>query len=110
MRVSSIRCQPNDHRGLKSWHHERFGIKRINYHVPAYANSLSYLLGGLSLAVQKSDWENFPSNQPPAQEVDLLKKFGLELDDMALALLIWLCTLPLISTLIVPFFGWQRPG
>lgn len=57
--------------------------------------------------VQKSDWENFPSNPPPAQEVDLLKRFGLELDDMALVLLIWLCTLPLISTLIVLFFGWQ---
>ena len=42
-----------------------------------------------------------------AKEVDMLRKFGLELDDMAVAILIWLCTLPLIGILIVPFFGWQ---
>ena len=37
----------------------------------------------------------------------MLKRFGIELDDMAVALLIWLCTLPLIGILIIPFFGWQ---
>jgi len=41
------------------------------------------------------------------KEFDMLKRFGLELDDMAVAILIWLCTLPLIGILIVPFFGWQ---
>lgn len=37
----------------------------------------------------------------------MLKRLGLEMNDMAVALLIWLCTLPLIGILIVPFFGWQ---
>jgi hypothetical protein len=37
----------------------------------------------------------------------MLKRYGLELDDMIVALLIWLCTLPLIGILIVPFLGWQ---
>lgn len=40
-------------------------------------------------------------------EVNMLKRYGLELDDMAVALLIWLCTLPLIGIFIVPFLGWQ---
>lgn len=37
----------------------------------------------------------------------MLKRLGLELDDMTIALLIWLCMLPLIGILIIPFFGWQ---
>jgi hypothetical protein len=37
----------------------------------------------------------------------MLKRYGLELDDMIVALLIWLCILPLIRILIVPFLGWQ---
>lgn len=37
----------------------------------------------------------------------MLKRFGLEPDDMAIALLIWLCSLPLIGILIIPFLGWQ---
>lgn len=35
----------------------------------------------------------------------MLAKFKLELDDMALAVGIWLCTLPLVGLLVVPFFG-----
>lgn len=37
----------------------------------------------------------------------MLKRFGLELDDMAVALIIWLCSLPLIGILIIPLLGWQ---
>lgn len=35
----------------------------------------------------------------------MLAKFKLNLDDMALAVGIWLCTLPLVGLLVVPFFG-----
>lgn len=38
-------------------------------------------------------------------EVDMLEKFKLGMDDMALAIVIWLCTLPLVGLLVVPFFG-----
>lgn len=35
----------------------------------------------------------------------MLEKFKLGMDDMALAIVIWLCTLPLVGLLVVPFFG-----
>jgi uncharacterized membrane protein len=38
-------------------------------------------------------------------EVDMLEKFKSGMDDMALAIIIWLCTLPLVGLLVVPFFG-----
>lgn len=38
-------------------------------------------------------------------EADMLEKFRLGLDDMALTIVIWLCTLPLVGLLVVPFFG-----
>jgi len=38
-------------------------------------------------------------------EVEMLEKFKLGLDDMALAVIIWMCTLPLVGLLVVPFFG-----
>ena len=38
-------------------------------------------------------------------EADMLEKFKSGLDDMALAIGIWLCTLPLVGLLIIPFFG-----
>ena len=41
----------------------------------------------------------------PVTEVVMLKIFGLGMDDMALAIIIWLCTLPLVGLLVVPFFG-----
>ena len=39
------------------------------------------------------------------QEADMLGKFKSGLDDMALAIVIWLCTLPLVGLLVIPFFG-----
>lgn len=35
----------------------------------------------------------------------MFRKFSIHLDDMALALVLWLCTLPLVGLFIVPFFG-----
>jgi hypothetical protein len=35
----------------------------------------------------------------------MFKRFGSHFDDMALAIAIWMCTLPLVSLLIFPFFG-----
>ena len=35
----------------------------------------------------------------------MLGKFKSGLDDMALAIVIWLCTLPLVGLLVIPFFG-----
>ena len=38
-------------------------------------------------------------------EVGMLGKFKSGLDDMAVAIVIWLCTLPLVGLLVIPFFG-----
>lgn len=35
----------------------------------------------------------------------MFEKFKSGLDDMALAFIIWMCTLPLVGLLVVPFFG-----
>ncbi len=35
----------------------------------------------------------------------MLKRFASHFDDMALAILIWMCTLPLVGLLVVPSFG-----
>lgn len=35
----------------------------------------------------------------------MFRKFSFHSDDMALALVLWLCTLPLVGLFIVPFFG-----
>ncbi len=37
----------------------------------------------------------------------MLRTLSRYFDNMALALVLWLCTLPLIGLLIVPFFGLQ---
>ena len=38
-------------------------------------------------------------------EATMFGKFKSGLDDMALAIVIWLCTLPLVGLLVIPFFG-----
>lgn len=35
----------------------------------------------------------------------MLKKLDFQSDTMAVALVIWLCTLPLVAIIVVPFFG-----
>jgi hypothetical protein len=35
----------------------------------------------------------------------MLRRFASYFDDMALAVTIWMCTLPLVGLLVVPFFG-----
>ena len=35
----------------------------------------------------------------------MLRRFANHFDDMALAIVIWMCTLPLVGLLIFPFFG-----
>ena len=37
----------------------------------------------------------------------MFEKFRTGLDNMALAIAIWLCTLPLVGLLVIPFFGPQ---
>ncbi len=39
------------------------------------------------------------------QRYVMLKRFTSHFDDMTLAVVIWLCTLPLVGLLVVPFFG-----
>lgn len=41
----------------------------------------------------------------PRKPTDMLGKFSINLDEMALAVVLWLCTLPLVALFIVPFFG-----
>ena len=35
----------------------------------------------------------------------MFRRFASHFDEMALAIVIWMCTLPLVSLLIFPFFG-----
>jgi len=35
----------------------------------------------------------------------MLRRFASHFDDMALAIIIWMCTLPLMGLLVFPFFG-----
>lgn len=35
----------------------------------------------------------------------MLRRFANNFDNMALAIIIWMCTLPLVGLLVVPFFG-----
>lgn len=35
----------------------------------------------------------------------MLRRFTSHFDDMALVIIIWMCTLPLVGLLVVPFFG-----
>ncbi len=37
----------------------------------------------------------------------MLRKFTFDSGDMALALVLWLCSLPLVALLVVPFFGFK---
>lgn len=40
----------------------------------------------------------------------MLKRLKFQSDEMALALVLWLCSLPLVGILVVPFFGWTVGG
>ena len=35
----------------------------------------------------------------------MLRKLSVDSGDMALALVLWLCSLPLVGLIVVPFFG-----
>ena len=35
----------------------------------------------------------------------MLRQFASRFDDMALAIIVWMCTLPLVGLLVFPFFG-----
>ncbi len=35
----------------------------------------------------------------------MLRKISIDSGDMALALILWLCSLPLLALFVVPFFG-----
>ncbi len=35
----------------------------------------------------------------------MVKRFHVDAGDMALTLVLWLCSLPLLALLVVPFFG-----
>ncbi len=37
--------------------------------------------------------------------IAVLRRFASHFDEMALALVLWLCTLPLVGLFIMPFFG-----
>ncbi len=43
---AAVRCGT---RRLGDWAYERLGLRSLTYHVPSYANSLPYLLGGITL-------------------------------------------------------------
>ncbi len=39
-----------------------------------------------------------------------VRRLGLQSDEMALAFVLWMCSLPLLALLILPRFGWQPFG
>ncbi len=43
-------------------------------------------------------------------EAAILKKLNIDSGDMALALGLWLCSLPLVALVVVPFFGLKVGG
>ena len=64
-------------------------------------------MGALSrgaLAEAQSRCSYGPIRMP---EINMLRKLSLRFDNMVLALVLWLCLLPLVGLLIVPFFGFQ---
>jgi len=38
------------------------------------------------------------------------KRLGLHSDEMALALAVWLCSLPLVALIVIPLFGLNAAG
>ncbi len=40
----------------------------------------------------------------------MFRRLGFHSDDMALAFILWLCTLPLVALLVIPFFGLKVAG
>lgn len=40
----------------------------------------------------------------------MFERFNLDTDDLALAFVIWLCSLPLIALLVIPLFGLKVGG
>jgi len=40
----------------------------------------------------------------------MLKRLHLDSDEIALALVLWLCALPLITLIIIPLFGFKVAG
>ncbi len=37
----------------------------------------------------------------------MFKRFASHFDEMALVIVIWMCTLPLVGLLVLPLFGWK---
>ncbi|MBI3243181.1 MAG: hypothetical protein HYZ49_12895 [Chloroflexi bacterium] len=40
----------------------------------------------------------------------MFKRLGFHSDEMALAFVLWLCTLPLVGLLVIPLFGLKVAG
>ena len=40
----------------------------------------------------------------------MFRRLGFHSDEMALAFFLWLCTLPLVAFLVIPFFGFKVAG
>ena len=45
-----------------------------------------------------------------AWEVGMLRRMGFHSDEMALAFILWLCSLPLVALTVIPFFGLKTAG
>lgn len=40
----------------------------------------------------------------------MVKRLGFHFDEMVLAIAVWLCSLPLVALIVVPFFGLRTAG
>ena len=42
--------------------------------------------------------------------MEVFRRLGFHSDEMALAFILWLCTLPLVALLVIPIFGLKTTG
>ncbi len=40
----------------------------------------------------------------------MFRRLRFHSDEMALALVVWLCSLPLVALVVIPLFGWKVAG
>ncbi len=57
------------------------------------------------MALKPSDSKSYNKVEIEFQGHIMLRRFTCHFDDMALAIVIWMCALPLVGLLILPFFG-----
>jgi hypothetical protein len=64
-------------------------------------------MGALSLGARAEAQSRCLYRSIRMPKINMLRKLSLRFDNMVLALVLWLCLLPLVGLLFVPLFGFQ---